>query len=250
MRILLLVNNWVGWQIAEWLYQQHADIVGVVVHPPEKSAYRDEIVQIANAHQTPVWNAPQLRASDTLAAMQALNPDIAISGLFGYILKSSFLQLLPGGCINVHPAFLPYNRGAYTNVWSIVEQTPAGVTIHYIDEGIDTGDIIAQVEVPVEPIDTGESLYRKLEHSSIHLFQQTWPQIEAGQVQHQTQPTYGGTHHYTRDTDALDQINLEKLYTARDLLNILRARTFPPHQGAYFWHNGRRVFIRVQLWYE
>jgi methionyl-tRNA formyltransferase len=250
MRILLLVNNRVGWQITDWLYQQQKNIIGVIVHPSEKSAYRDEIVQLATTHQTPVWDATQLRTPDTLSAIQALEPDIAVSGLFGYILRPSFLRLFPAGCINVHPAFLPYNRGAYTNVWSIVEQTPAGVTIHYIDEDIDTGDIIAQVEVPIEPIDTGESLYRKLEMTSVHLFQQTWPQIESGQAQRFPQLSHEGSHHYVRDTDTLDEIDLDRLYTARDLLNILRARTFPPHRGAYFWHNGQKVFIRVQLWYE
>ena len=90
--------------------------------------------------------------------------------MFGYILRPNFLRLIPRGCVNVHPALLPYNRGAYPNVWSIVDGSPAGVTIHFVDEGIDTGDIIAQAQVVIEPVDTGESLYRKLERGAVALF--------------------------------------------------------------------------------
>ena len=57
---------------------------------------------------------------------------------------------------------LPYNRGMHPWYWSIVDETPAGVTIHFIDENIDEGHIIAQKEVLIDPTDTGESLYGKL----------------------------------------------------------------------------------------
>jgi methionyl-tRNA formyltransferase len=247
MRVLLLVNNWLGWQMTDWLYQQQAAIVGVVVHPHEKSAYRDEIVQLATTHQSPLWEANRIAEPDTLAAIQALRADMAISGLFGYILKPDFLHLFPAGCINIHPALLPYNRGAYTNVWSIIDETPAGVTIHYIDHGIDTGDIIAQQEVTIEPIDTGQTLYHKLEQAGIELFRQTWPQIAAVQAPRTPQPLHTGTYHNKRDVDAMDAIDLDDTYTARHLLNILRARTFPPYAAAYFWQDGKKVFVRVQL---
>jgi len=152
--------------------------------------------------------------------------------------------------VNIHPALLPYNRGSYPNVWSIVERTPSGVTIHYIDEGIDTGDIIAQCTIPVEPVDTGESLYRKLERAMLDLFQQTWPLIRAGQAPRLSQINAAGTTHRIRDAAQIDEIDLNRMYTARELLDILRARTFLPYPSAYFWHEGRKVYVRVQLEYD
>jgi methionyl-tRNA formyltransferase len=64
----------------------------------------------------------------------------------------------------------------------------------------------------------------------------------------QRKPQEGaGTFHRVRDVDVLDEIFLERIYRAEDLLNIIRARTFPPHSGAYFRHNGRKVYVRVEL---
>src|SRR5205823_2904000 len=157
-----------------------------------------------------------------------------LSVLFDYILSGKFLALFPRGCLNLHPALLPYNRGEYPNVWSIVEGTPSGVTLHYIDEGIDTGDIIAQKAVPVDPVDTGETLYRKLEQASVVLFKETWPHVCAGRAPRIPQILTTGTQHKRRDVETIDEIDLNRSYIAGDLINILRSRTFPPYRGAYF----------------
>jgi methionyl-tRNA formyltransferase len=153
--------------------------------------------------------------------------------------------------INLHPAYLPYNRGAFTNVWSIVDGTPAGATLHYIDTGVDTGDVIARSRVTVSPTDTGGSLYDKLENACIELFKGTWPQVASGNVPRiaQSGPSFEGegTSHRMKDVDAIDEIDLDASYKARDLINILRARTFPPYSGAYFTENDIRIYLRLQL---
>jgi methionyl-tRNA formyltransferase len=165
MRMLFLGNNWLGWQVLRWLKEQREEIVGIVIHPPKRRRYGDELV--AEAGSLPIFDGEWLRDSTVLDSIRKLDCEIAVSILFGYILRPEFLALPPAGCINLHPSLLPYNRGAHPNVWSIIEGTPAGTTLHYIDSGVDTGDIIAQREVPVEPIDTGETLYRRLEYASL-----------------------------------------------------------------------------------
>jgi methionyl-tRNA formyltransferase len=250
MRILFLGNNWVGWQVAKWLTERGENIVGLVVHPLEKQKYGNEITESTRVEPTHIFDGSKLRQPETLEAIKALQPDIGLSILFGYILKSEFIGLFPEGIINLHPAYLPYNRGAYPNVWSIVEGTPAGVTLHYIDAGIDTGDIVAQRSVPVEPIDTGETLYHKLETACLEIFKQTWPAIRAEQVPQIPQSAEAGTYHRTKDVREIDHIDLDEKYTARELINILRARTFPPYHGAYFTHEGRKVYLRLDLCYE
>jgi methionyl-tRNA formyltransferase len=150
----------------------------------------------------------------------------------------------------LHPSFLPYNRGSNPNVWSIVEETPAGVTLHYIDKGVDTGNIIAQKHVAVEPLDTGETLYRKLEKTCVALFKATWPLMRSGQVPQLIQDREEGTHHTTADVNLIDAIDLDKTYTARHLINVIRARTFEPYPGAYFNYHGQKIYLRLQLFYE
>lgn len=250
MRVLFLGNNWVAWQIALWLREQGEEIVGLVLHAPDRRKYEKEIISAAGVAPAQIFDGTRLTEAEALRAIAALRPHIGISALFGYILRPEFLDLLPAGCVNVHPALLPYNRGEYPNIWSIVEGTPAGATLHYIDAGIDTGDIIAQSEVPVEPIDTGESLYHKLEEASVALFKETWPLIRSARHSRTPQVPRAGTYHRVRDVERIDEIELDRTYSARQLIDILRARTFPPYQGAYFWHNRRKVYLRLQLSYD
>jgi methionyl-tRNA formyltransferase len=250
MRILFLGNNWVGWQVVKWLKEQNEQIVGLVIHPPEKQKYGDEIVKNAHVDLAHIFDGSQLCQRETLEAIKALQPDIGLSILFGHILKQEFLDLFPDGVVNLHPAYLPYNRGQYPNVWSIIEETPAGATLHYIDPGIDTGDIIARLQVPIEPVDTGETLYRKLEQACVDLFKETWPAIRFGQTPRISQSEDEGTYHRTKDVKKVDCIDLDREYTARELIDIIRARTFPPYPGACFVYQGRKVYLRLQLLYE
>jgi methionyl-tRNA formyltransferase len=250
MRVVLFANNWLGWQIARWLSQRGEEIVGLVLHPESQRKYGEEIITSSQVGSTRIFIATELRDSSVLTQIEDLNPDIGVSALFGFKLKQALLDRFPKGCINVHPSFLPYNRGAFPNVWSIVEGTPAGATVHYMDCDIDTGDIIAQKELKPEPTDTGESLYRKLMDACLGLFVQTWPLVGVGRVPRTPQPRSQGTFHKARDVEEIDEIQLNRTYTARELLDVIRARTFAPYAGAYFRTGGRKVYLRLQLLYE
>ena len=249
MRVLLLGNNRVAFRLAEWL-RDREEIVGLVLHPPERRRFGDEIVRASGVGADYVFDGSQLGDAAVLREIEALRPTLGVSAMFGYLLRHELLALLPAGCVNVHPSLLPYNRGAHPNVWSIVEGSPAGATIHYIDDGVDTGDIIAQHQIEVEPVDTGASLYHRLEDACIQLFQETWPVLRSGQGPRLPQEPSAGTHHRVRDLEAIDEIDLDRTYKARDLINILRARTFPPYSGAFFRHGARRVHLQLMLGYD
>ena len=248
-RIFYMGNNRLGWEVCRWLVESGEPIVGAALHPPQRRKYGEEITGCLPPG-APVFPADRLHEPEIMEEISALGADLGVSVLFGYILRKPFLEIFPHGCINLHPALLPYNRGSYPNVWSIVEGTPAGSTIHFIDAGIDTGDIVAQREVAVEPVDTGETLYGKLERASLELFRDTWPLIKAGETTARPQSPDSGTSHRLKDIGKIDEIKLEKSYRARDLINILRARTYPPYKGAYFEEGGRKVYLRLQLEYE
>jgi methionyl-tRNA formyltransferase len=250
MRILYMGNNWLGWQVLTWLKEQGEDIAALAVHPPDRRKYGGELLNAADLAPDRVFDALALHQPGTLDAIRQIRPDVGVSVLFGYILKPELLKLFPAGCINLHPAFLPYNRGAYPNVWSIIDGTPSGVTLHYVDEGVDTGDIIAQKRVPVEPVDTGESLYHKLEQASLELFIETWPLFRNGQTTRTMQTGSGGSSHRVRDIEQVDEIDPDRQYTARELIDLLRARTFPPYPGVYMTVGGRKIYLRLELSYE
>lgn len=132
--------------------------------------------------------------------------DFAISYRFRHIIRKPIIEHLGGNIINLHISLLPWNQGADPNLWSFLENTPKGITIHYIDEGIDTGDIIAQKELFFdENKETLATSYEKLNHEIIELFIKVWPLIMNGKSLRRKQPT-GGTYHETSDKKPFDQL--------------------------------------------
>jgi len=153
MRLFCLCNGQLGLNVVTWLREQGETIVGLAVHPPARRRLGEDIIMASGLPPDRIFDGSGLEDDASLARVVALAPDVGVSVLFGYILRGRFLSLFPRGVVNLHPALLPYNRGAYPNVWSIVDRTPAGATLHYVDPGVDTGDIVTQVTVPVSPVD-------------------------------------------------------------------------------------------------
>ncbi len=243
-RVVYFANNRVALELVPAV--REAELVGLVVHPKERARLRDEIVAASGLPADRVFDGSKLREPHTLARLRELSPELGVSVLFGYILKPELFELFPRGVVNLHSGLLPYNRGAHPNVWSIVEGTPAGVTLHYIDQGVDTGDVITQREVAVSAADTAATLYEKLERASVSLFRDSWPALLGGEAG-RTPQRGDGTSHRVRDLATLDLIDLDRSYTGRELIDRLRARTFPGYDGAYFVHQGKRVYVQVRL---
>lgn len=122
--------------------------------------------------------------------------DFIVSYGYRHLLKKPLLGKMPA--INLHVSYLPWNKGADPNIWSWIEKTPKGVTIHEIDEGLDTGKIIAQRLVGMTSGETVASSYEKLRNSIESLFREIWPEIRAGRsVSYPQMP--GGTFHRAKE---------------------------------------------------
>lgn len=120
--------------------------------------------------------------------------DMIISYNYKYLLTSEIIKYPKYGCINLHISLLPWNRGAHPNVWSFLEDTPKGVTIHYIDEGIDTGKIIIQKEIFIdENKETLQSSYEILHREIQELFKENWKKIKNNELTPKPQ-VWGGIH--------------------------------------------------------
>jgi methionyl-tRNA formyltransferase len=246
MRVLLFGNKPLAARVAATIRSRDDELVGVVLHPEPRRDAGDAILEAAGIDAARAIDGSRLETPEVLETIERLRPEIGLSVLFGYILRPGVRRLFSEGCVNLHPGYLPYNRGAYPNVWSIVERTPAGATLHYVDDGIDTGDIIEQSRVEVLPTDTGETLYRRLEQACFEVFERAWPLVREGRAA-RTPQTGAGTSHRVRDVESIDEIHLDRSYRAADLLDLLRARTFPPHLGTFIRVGGKRVNLRLQL---
>lgn len=120
--------------------------------------------------------------------------DLIVSYGYRYILRRAFLEKLSRPPVNLHISYLPWNRGSDPNFWSWIDDTPKGVSIHEIDEGLDTGDLIAQDHVSFDSSDTLQTSYRKLRLAVEALFEQHWPSIRAGTYTPKKQVGAGSAH--------------------------------------------------------
>lgn len=184
---------------------------------------------------------------DQLQLIKNIQPDYVVSCGYRHIVPEDILNVPTEGCLNLHSAYLPYNRGANPNVWSIVEDTPAGVTLHWMDPDLDTGNIIARKKVEAEFSDSGKELYKKLKDSQVALFQEVWPEIVDGKIDEIEQDENAGTHHRTEDFEELCQLDPDKEVRVKDFLDRLRALTFPPYDNAKIEVDGETYYVEIDI---
>lgn len=130
-----------------------------------------------------------------------IKPDITISYNYRFILPIFIISYPVLGSINLHISYLPYNKGADPNLWSHLEQTPPGVTIHRMDAGIDTGQIITQKLIQIPKEMTLESSYNLLQAEIKTLFKDTYNIIKSND--YKTYRHNGGTYHIRKQKPEL-----------------------------------------------
>lgn len=118
--------------------------------------------------------------------------DFIISYAYRRKIEMDVIERFKGRAINLHISYLPYGRGADPNLWSFLEDTPKGVTIHYLDGSIDTGNIIARDQVYFNPDDnhTLRTTYKHLSEKIENLFMRCWSDIRIGALESLPQLTY------------------------------------------------------------
>jgi methionyl-tRNA formyltransferase len=126
--------------------------------------------------------------------------DWLISYGYRYLICREVLEKFKNNAINLHISYLPWNRGADPNLWSFLEDTPKGVTIHLIAPTLDTGDIVVQRTVDFGNTDTLRTSYDKLTVEIEDLLKNIWSSLKQGLIQPQMQPT-GGSFHKMIDKD-------------------------------------------------
>src|SRR5262249_30682810 len=146
----------VGLEIARWLIANYKDDVDFVVTVRE-----NEIAALARNANIGTRVFTNAETVCRLAREEGMSFDLGILAWWPNLIKNPLLTLPRLRFINTHPGFLPYARGRHYNFWTIVEQVPFGVSLHMVDEGIDSGDIVAQAQIPYSWEDTGGSLRGK-----------------------------------------------------------------------------------------
>ncbi|MCL4263425.1 MAG: hypothetical protein KJ069_09425 [Anaerolineae bacterium] len=197
-----------------------------------------------------VWHGPEFREPDRIAFLRQLELDYLIGIHFPYLIPEEILAIPRLGVLNLHPAYLPYNRGWHTPSWAILEQTPIGATLHFMAAGIDTGDIIHRQQLAVSPADTADTLYYRLKQLELEVFKAAWPTIVNGNYQRLPQRAEEGSTHKRKAlfSAQIQHIALEEQVTAAHLIRRLRALTTNQWaEAAYYEVDGKRYRIQVAI---
>ncbi len=245
MKVGVFAFGFVGKVLVSFLAGQKKQINFVAVK--ENDPYTNDILDVCQNTEICVYTIDNINSDFTKSIIKDTKPEICFLLWWPDIVKSDVLNAVPGGIVNLHPSLLPFNRGMHPYYWSLVEGTPAGVSIHYIDEEIDSGLLLCQKKIETDITTTGSSLYEEAENEIISLFKQNYDMIVEGSLNATKVNVEEGTFHLKKELDNHSHIDLNKTYKARDLINIMRARTFPSGQSSFFYLDGQKYSINIKI---
>ena len=172
----------------EALCNSDYEVIGVVTQPDKpkgrgKSVQMTPVKECALKYDIPVFQPIKIREEENVAKLAELEIDFMVVVAFGQILPKSRLDMPKYGCINVHSSLLPTYRGAAPIQWTIINgESKTGITTMFMDEGIDTGDILLQEETPIYDDETGGSLHDRLADMGAKLLIKTLDGVKDGSI--------------------------------------------------------------------
>lgn len=210
------------------------EIIAVYTQPDRPAGRGQELSKspvklCAEKHNLKIFQPLKLRDDSAFTELATLQPDLIVVAAYGQILPPAVLELPPHGCLNVHASLLPRHRGAAPIQWAILEgDSETGVTLMQMDEGLDTGGIIAMQSTPIRPDDNTGTLHDRLAKMGAELLSEKLEEFLAGKLPPSAQPAEGST--YARKIEKSDgQIDWTK--SASQIDRQIRALT--PWPGAF-----------------
>jgi methionyl-tRNA formyltransferase len=235
MRVLFIGTGEIGAPVLRWLLKSDEhQVVGVVTQPdkPVGRAQRIEgppIKAALGTAEVPVWQPKRIKADEAIAEIRALAPDVIVVIAYGQILPRAVLDIPRIACLNLHASLLPRHRGAAPIQAAIVAGDPeTGVTVMYMDEGLDTGDIMLQKRIEIAANETGGSLHDRLAEIAPAALDQALAALRGGTApripQESSIATYAAK--LEREDGRLD-------WTETTALLERKVRAFDPWPGAF-----------------
>lgn len=242
MKLLLLTRYAIGQKITARLLAEYPDDLIAVVTTEADGAFH-----LAQDAGVPAFIFTDEKTLLEQLVQADIRPDLGLTFWWPYIVKKMLRTFPRRGFINTHPALLPFDAGSMSNFWTLAADTPYGVSLHIMDDDIDSGPIIAQRKIDKTWEDTDETLYHRSLAALEELFFESWPLIRQLRFSISDQKKKGGSFHTLEDTQKAAEIFLDRKYTARKLLNLLRARSYEGTPGCFFHDHGERYELRIKI---
>lgn len=240
-RVIVFGYGELGAAAVTALVSAGAQVVAVVA-PSNRSG--DDVLfmkEFARTQRLPVLVQPPRKAIEPFVLdLKKLEPDVIVVWSYPMILPLDVIQVPRQGTVNVHGGLLPEYRGGHVMQWAIINgEVETGVALHYMDEGIDTGPIIAQGRFPIQQDDDAATVRQKLKTTGIALLQEWWPAIAEGRASKIPQDETKATYHRLRTQD--DGV-IDWSVTSTAICRLVKALV-RPWPGAFTFLNGRKLVI-------
>jgi methionyl-tRNA formyltransferase len=243
MKVVVFAYHNMGIVGLSALFNHGFDIQAVFTHEddPDENCWFGSVKNWALQKKIAVYTTEEINSPQWIAKIAAMKPDIIFSFYYRKMICREILDLPKIGAFNLHGSFLPYYRGRCPVNWVIINgEKTTGVTLHYMVDKPDAGDIVGQKAVVVDVLDTAKTLYDKLCGAAKELLDDLLPLIKSGQIPRQKQDLKAGSYYGGRRPED-GRIDWNK--SATEIYNLIRGVT-RPYPGAYaLTENQEKVII-------
>jgi methionyl-tRNA formyltransferase len=245
MRFAFAGDRQIAVNILKFLLSKgHKPMALIVVDGPD-STHSDELMNVAQLDQNLVFMGSEFTSVKSVEILKSLDLDYIIGIHFPYIVPNNVLSIPKVGFLNLHPSYLPYNKGWHTPSWAIIDGTPYGATIHFMSEKLDEGDILHQKLLDILPEDTADSLYMKVNKLEEEVFKEALAEIITLSPKRSKQ-TLEGSSHAKNDLKKIQEIGLDQNTTYGEVITTLKALTTNnKNEASYFVKDGKQYFVQI-----
>ncbi len=207
----------------------HIAAVFTSADDPQENCWFESVKQWANQRNIPVYTEENINSPEWIEKIRELRPDVIFSFYYRKMIVSKILAIPQIGAFNLHGSLLPRYRGRCPVNWVIINgEKQTGVTLHYMIDKPDAGDIVGQKEVVIDFADTAKTLYDKLCNAAALLLDELLPLIKIGEIPRNKQNLAAGSYFGGRKPED-GRIDWNK--SADEIYNLIRAVT-EPYPGA------------------
>jgi len=249
-KILIFGNNNLAVECLRFLILSGEDVFAVIPDPGDhgKDGWQKSLRKEAQRLKVKILNTDNINEPSFVASIKNKGIDYIFSFQCRQIMKNDLITAPKRRCINLHFSLLPKYRGCYPIAWAIHNgESECGVTLHYINGGIDKGDIIANKKIAIRDNFTAREVYDLCNFYGIKLFKEYYPHLASGNVESTAQQDKNASYYPTGSFNFEDKL-VDWNKDARQLSNWIRALIFPPLQLPFFLKGKDAVeILKAQL---
>ncbi|MBJ6368154.1 formyltransferase family protein [Snuella sedimenti] len=242
MRIAFAASRNLAVEIIRWIDTNKSlydiELVGGIA-PSFKGWWDEQVKHVYEELKIPVYSSIEELIEQT-------SPDLIFSLNYWKLISSECISKVKKGIINIHHSHLLRFKGRYSTSWAIINARKDnywkhGTTLHYIDEKLDEGKIIASSSCPIEEKDTAETLFNKVEILAVDLFKEKFKDILNG-VESFLEPSEM-TYYYDKDSNK--NLKLDPESSIEEIYDFVRGWSFKDRPKPYFEYNGQKMYLSL-----